>query len=315
MDAPRDRAEGGRSERVAHGSARSRIRHWRHEAGHVFAAIARVVHPTPLGRALDRRLRLARQVHVARLPVPGLEPRLAGLRVALVSDVHAGHFLTADDALALADEVVAARPDLVALVGDLPNTRWEEVRILDRAIERLRDAAPLGVFAVPGNHEYYRPSDFPRLRAHLEGIGVRVLVNEGIRVHHGGTTLWLGGADDLTESTPDLDAALRNRAVGETTVLLAHHPDLFVEAAARGVHLQLSGHTHGGQIRLGSWAPITHSRHGFVSGVYRRGRSVLYLGRGVGVVVLPLRIGTRGELPILELAEEAGGGSEGAGGA
>ena len=84
-------------------------------------------------------------------------------------------------------------------------------------------------------------------------------------------------------------------------MLMAHEPDYFVEAARYQVDLTLSGHTHGGQIRILGRAPLTHTRLGFVAGSYARGSSRLYVSRGVGVTVLPLRVGVRAEIPLIEL--------------
>ena len=99
----------------------------------------------------------------------------------------------------------------------------------------------------------------------------------------------------------DLGAALAGRREDEPAVLLSHHPDLFVESARHDIALQLSGHTHGGQVRLFGWAPITHSRNGYYSGLYERNGSRLYVGRGVGVSFAPVRVGARPEVPILRL--------------
>jgi len=130
---------------------------------------------------------------------------------------------------------------------------------------------------------------------------VRVLMNRGQRLEFGGRSLWLCGVDDLTEGRPDLDAALRGRRADEPTVLISHHPDVFRVASRAGVDLQLSGHTHGGQIRLLGWSPYHHSRLGYEAGLYRHGRGQLFVSRGAGVSLLPLRIGTRAEVSLLRL--------------
>jgi hypothetical protein len=84
-------------------------------------------------------------------------------------------------------------------------------------------------------------------------------------------------------------------------ILLSHHPDVFVESAVRGVDLQLSGHTHGGQVVFFGWAPMTHSNHGLWRGRYASAGAQLYVGRGIGTTGLPLRLGAPGEIAILEL--------------
>jgi predicted MPP superfamily phosphohydrolase len=113
--------------------------------------------------------------------------------------------------------------------------------------------------------------------------------------------------DDLTEGTPDLRAALRGRRQDETAVLVSHHPDFFFEACAVDVDLQLSGHTHGGQIRVGGKAPLHHSRFGYDQGWFREADSRLYVGRGVGVTLLPVRVDAPPEVPIVTLRAAVSG--------
>ena len=129
-----------------------------------------------------------------------------------------------------------------------------------------------------------------------------MLFRSGVRIEHGNSSLWLCGVDDLTEGAPDLRAALQGRRPGETTVLLSHHPDFFFEAAAADVDLTLSGHTHGGQIRVGGRAPIHHSRFGYEQGWFQEGNCRLYVGRGIGVTVLPIRIDAPPEIPMVQFA-------------
>lgn len=263
------------------------------------AAANRLLDRLPPLHWLQRRIRSRTELTELELPLrPGVAG-LDGLRLAFVSDVHAGSFCTADDLCGLFDRVMAARPDVVLLGGDLINTREREVLLFEPALRTLRPR--LGVYAVPGNHDHFFGPDIGLWRAFLERHGVQVLENRGVRLEHGGGSLWLCGVDDLTEGTPDLAAALAGRRPGETAVLLSHHPDFFFEAAAVDVDLQLSGHTHGGQIRIGGWAPIHHSRFGYERGWFVENDCRLYVSRGTGVTVLPLRIDAPPEVPIVTL--------------
>jgi len=225
---------------------------------------------------------------------------LDGLTLAFVSDVHAGFYTDAEDLRALGDRLAAAAPDLVVLGGDLLATHRSDLQLYDDLLERL--APPLGTIAIAGNHDvvYLRRKIVP-LRDYLAEHGVRVLMNEGLRVERGDATFWVAGVDDYSEGMPDLPAALVGRRPEEPVVLLSHHPDFFVEASRTDIDLQLSGHTHGGQIRLFGWAPISHSKHGFVEGSFRRDGSTLVVGRGVGFSFLPIRIGARPEVPLVRL--------------
>ena len=159
---------------------------------------------------------------------------------------------------------------------------------------------PLGVFAVHGNHEYHASYDPLRWRAVLEGCGVEILTNRGRRLTRGDAGLWLCGVDDLVRGEPDLGRALHGRAHDEPAILLSHHPDFFVESAEH-VDLQLSGHTHGGQVTILGRTPLRHTRYHYWAGHFTRGESQLYVGRGVGTSFLPIRIGAPAEIAIVEL--------------
>ncbi|MEZ6036255.1 MAG: metallophosphoesterase [Planctomycetota bacterium] len=240
---------------------------------------------------------------------PGHEG-LDGLRIAFVSDVHAGSFLGEQDLVQIFRRIAAAEPDLVLFGGDLINTRDREILLFKKAFAELHPR--YGMFAVPGNHDHFFGPDISLWQAFLEQCGVRVLMNDGVRIEHGGASLWLCGVDDLTEGVPDLPRALAGRRDGEPAVLIAHHPDFFFEAAAVDIDLQLSGHTHGGQIRIAGKAPIHHSRFGYERGWFVEGNSHLYVGRGVGVTLLPIRIDAAPEVPMVTLsaARSAAGGRE-----
>lgn len=263
------------------------------------AAFNRLLDRLPIGhwlhRRIHRRLELPELTLWLRDGVPGLD----GLRIAFLSDVHAGSFLGVEDLTRVFERVQDAAPDLVLFGGDLINTREREILLFREPLAKLRPRH--GIFAVPGNHDHFFGPDIGLWQSFLQDHGVEVLMNRGCRIEHGGGSLWLCGVDDLTEGTPDLAAALRGRREREPAVLLSHHPDFFFEAAAVDVDLQLSGHTHGGQIRVGGWAPIHHSRFGYERGWFVENDCRLYVGRGVGVTVLPLRIDAPPEIPIVTL--------------
>jgi predicted MPP superfamily phosphohydrolase len=263
------------------------------------AAINRSLDLLPPGRWLHRRIHRRLELSDLTLLLRDGIDDLHGLRIAFVSDVHAGSFLDENDLVRLFGRIQAAEPDLVLLGGDLINTREREILLFRRPLQQLRPR--YGIYAVPGNHDHFYGADISLWRTFLEDQGVHVLLNRGVRIEHGGGSLWLCGVDDLTEGEPDLAQALDGRRDGETAVLLSHHPDFFFEAAAAGVDLQLSGHTHGGQIRLFGWAPIHHSRFGYERGWFRENGCSLYVGRGVGVTLLPLRIDAPPEIPFVTL--------------
>jgi uncharacterized protein len=253
----------------------------------------------PMTRWLHRRIHRRLELTPLELPLRPGAAGLDGLRLAFLSDLHAGSFCDESDLARLFDRVQEQQPDLVLFGGDLINTRDREILLLERPLRRLRPR--YGMFAVPGNHDHFFGPDIRLWQAFLEQQGVQVLNNRGCRIEHGSGSLWLCGVDDLTEGAPDLASALVGRRPGETAILLSHHPDFFFEAAAVDVDLQLSGHTHGGQIRIAGWAPIHHSRFDYERGWFRENDCRLYVSRGAGVTVLPLRIDAPPEVPIVTL--------------
>jgi predicted MPP superfamily phosphohydrolase len=263
------------------------------------AAINRWLDKMPLTHWLHRRIRNRLEMPDLTMPLRPANESLSGLRIAFVSDVHAGSFLDEADLTEICLRVQAQEPDLVLFGGDMINTRDREILLFRRALAVLKPR--YGMFAVPGNHDHFFGPDISLWQGFLEDNGVQVLMNRGVRIEHGGQSLWLCGVDDLTEGDPDLDAALDGRREGETSILLSHHPDFFCEAVDANVDLQLSGHTHGGQIRIGGKAPLHHSKLGYEQGWFIEGESRLYVGRGVGVTVLPIRIGAPPEVPMITL--------------
>ena len=265
----------------------------------LLAVLARWADVTPPGRwwagLLGRRIRVTRvEVALARAGA-GLD----GLRIVFLSDVHAGCFAGERELHRIFASIAELEPDLVCLGGDLVDTRPEEMLLYRGPLARL--APPLGVFAVPGNHEYDAESDLKLFHDVLSEAGVRVLLNEGQRLEHRGHTLWLAGVDDLSCGRPDIGAALEGAREEEPVILLAHHPDFFHESASVGVDLTLSGHTHGGQILLLGRTPCRHSVLGYWSGHFHDGGAQLYVSRGAGVTLLPFRLGAPAELPLLEI--------------
>ena len=225
---------------------------------------------------------------------------LDGFTIAFLSDLHAGSCLNEADLCDIFSQVSSLSPDLVCFGGDLINTREREILLFRKPLGLLDP--PFGVFSVPGNHDHFWGQDIGLWESFLTQQGVQILNNRGVRIHKGDSSFFLAGVDDLTEGSPCLEQALKGRKAGEPTILLSHHPDLFFEAAANEVDITLSGHTHGGQIRLFGWSPIHHSRFGWVEGVYELEGVKLYVSRGIGATVLPLRIGTRAEIPLIQLS-------------
>ncbi|MCA8941293.1 MAG: metallophosphoesterase [Planctomycetes bacterium] len=253
----------------------------------------------PPGRWLHRRVQ--RNTHFSQVDIElrrggaGLE----GMRIAFLSDVHCGSFMNESDLCRMFERVAAQEPDMICFGGDLVNTRERQVLMLRKPLGLVKP--PLGIYAVPGNHDHFFGRDIGLWEAFLREQGVHVLINRGMRVERDGSPLWVAGVDDLTEAEPDLARAMYGADPDDPVLLLSHHPDFFVEAIDANIDLQLSGHTHGGQIVFGGWTPLKHSEFGYWRGLFERELSQLYVSRGVGVTVLPLRIGASAEVPVINL--------------
>jgi uncharacterized protein len=241
---------------------------------------------------------------VRRVPItlPRLDPALDGLRIVTFSDAHLSATYGGRRFERLVEIVNAQRPDVVAIVGDL----------VDGSVDELReDVAPLadlvseqGVFFVTGNHEYF--VDTRAWLRHLPTLGVDVLHNERVAIRRGTASVDLAGIDDRTAAGSgvpgqgaDLDAALDGRDDATPVVLLAHQPVMVEQARAAGVDLQLSGHTHGGQ--LWPFDYVIRLDQPSVEGYSRHGDTQLYVTSGAGYWGPPMRVGARPEVTVVEL--------------
>ncbi len=248
----------------------------------------------------------AAHIRVSRhtVAVPNLPPAFAGKTVAVLADLHHGPFVGINfirEAVRLANSL---SPDLIALVGDYAHKGVDAHTQLPPCLEALSAlSAPLGVFAVPGNH------DMPRggavYRELVAATPLTDLTNRNRPVALGGDRLWLAGVDDLWWGKPDVDRALDGVPPGAAVVLLSHNPDFAEDRPDGRVGLVLSGHTHGGQVYLrglgSTWLPSKYGdkyRHGLVCGP----ASAVFVSRGLGEAGVPLRINVPPEVCLLTLA-------------
>ncbi len=241
-----------------------------------------------------RGLRL-REEHVE---VPGLPPVLDGLRIAHLSDVHAGPFLGAGDLKYAVEEVNQWGPDLVALTGDFCAHEPEQALEVAADLGHLR--ARSGLFAVFGNHDYRHRREGEIAAAYLEH-GIRFLRNAGVRPERDGRSLPLvcTGLEDLEEGrTVDVAAARAELRAGDVEVMLCHNPRGARALARPGCPLLLSGHTHGTQIDL-PWLRGLGPDHPGLR--VELGPTTLLVSRGLGVVGVPLRWRVPAEVVLVQL--------------
>jgi predicted MPP superfamily phosphohydrolase len=249
---------------------------------------------SPYSWQLPRRFALA-EIALSPKRWPQSLPRL---RVLLLSDIHTGPFLKAEVLAATITEVMALRPDVVFVAGDIVTARPGEVDEFLGALAHLSEA-PLGAWFCLGNHDHFS-GEPEEVQKRLESIGISTLRNRTVTLTHGEGRLVLGGIDDLILGTPDWDDVFSEN--GAPHVLLAHNPDLFYQAEAKGIPLVLSGHTHGGQIRFRSGPPIVrHSVYSLDEGAYSYGSSIIVVSRGLGAVGLPWRYGADPEAVWIEI--------------
>jgi hypothetical protein len=214
---------------------------------------------------------------------------LDGFRILQLSDVHIGQVLGRRFAAGVVERCNRSKPDLIALTGDLVDGGVDRLREEVLPFARLR--ARHGVFFVTGNHDYYSGAD-PWVEC-LQGLGLRALRNERVAIGEGDTVFELAGVDDRHGKLfgegqgEDLEQALLGRDPDRAVVLLAHQPLGFREAAGMGVDLQISGHTHGGQIW--PFGYIVRLFTPYVAGHYRVNGSQLYVSRGTGFWGPPMR--------------------------
>lgn len=225
-----------------------------------------------------------------------LQSSLSGFRIAVVSDIHLGPLLGRSHTERIVRMINEQEADLVAVVGDLVDGTVAE---LGEAAAPLRDlVSKHGSFFVTGNHEYF--SGHEQWLTELDRLGVHPLRNEGLTVANG---IELVGVNDVTGRSyndgPDMDRALTGRDRGNPVVLLSHQPVQVSDAASRGVDLQLSGHTHGGQmVPFNFVVPVQQPS---VAGLSKVDDTWLYVSRGAGFWGPPVRVGAPPDITMIEL--------------
>lgn len=229
--------------------------------------------------------------------IRNLPPSFDGYRIVQLTDLHISRLFTARWAQAVVERANASGADLIVVTGDFIDGSVAMRRDDVAPLQRLR--APDGVYAIPGNHEYF--FDYGAWMRHLSGMGFRMLPNAHEVIERGGDRLVVAGVTDLSapsvgEAGPDLPLALRGARADAPVILLDHQPRMARDAAARGVALQLSGHTHGGMI-VGLDRLVARGNAGFVSGRYDVGGMTLYVSNGTGLWPgFALRLGVPSEI-------------------
>jgi hypothetical protein len=237
------------------------------------------------------------------IPIRGLHPALDGFSIVQLTDIHLRPFTRPNlvrRSIAMANQL---QPDLIVLTGDYVWRSHEAVYEVALLLAGLN--ARYGVYSVMGNHDYWL--DIRALQSAFDASRLPVLRNEGLAIGVGKAVLYLAGMDDGWSGLPDLKLALDHAPTGAPVILLLHEPDLADETCQDArVSLQLSGHTHGGQVNAPGKSPIFHPYLGkkYPYGLYKVKDSWLYTNRGLGVISVPLRINCPPEITQLTLVPE-----------
>jgi predicted MPP superfamily phosphohydrolase len=236
------------------------------------------------------------------LTIPNLPEAFKGKRVAFLADLHHGPYVPLPYIRHAVDMANGLEPDLIALGGDYPHRGVAYVEPCIKELGRLR--APLGVYAVLGNHDHYDGVQ-PHVSAALREQGIPELTNRGRWIETEGARLWLCGVGDYWRDTQDLPAALGPTTMKDAVILLSHNPDYVEEIDDARVGMVLSGHTHGGQVDLPIiGAPVVPSLYGqkYVHGLVQGPVAKVFVTRGIGTITPPVRLFCKPEIVLATLA-------------
>lgn len=253
---------------------------------------------TGYGVFVERRnLRMREQT----IPIPGLAEDLDGLRIVQLTDIHLSPFLSEKElahAIAMANETYA---HLALVTGDMISSHRDPIDLCLRRLAGLR--AEAGIFGCLGNHEVYAGvEDYATEQG--ARLGIHYLRSQAVRLKFGGATMNLAGVDYQPFHRPYLTGAEKMVEPGILNVLMSHNPDVFPVAARQGYDLTVAGHTHGGQVRveiLREDLNVARFFTRYVDGLYRQGERSVFVGRGIGTIGLPARLGAPPEVALLRL--------------
>jgi uncharacterized protein len=233
--------------------------------------------------------------------------RLNGFTVAHLSDFHYDPYFSVHPLHAAIPMVNSLRPDLIVLTGDFVTKPWagddrKAANAAEPCARLLRQmSAPHGLWAVLGNHD--EGTDHRHVTRALRAENIQVLANQSQAIEREGARIWLAGVNDVLSRTADLSKTLRRVPADEAVILLAHEPDFADETAKFPIDLQLSGHSHGGQVRIPFLPPLYLPKMAkkYILGTYRVGPLTLYTTAGLGTIGVAMRLNCPPEITLLTL--------------
>lgn len=232
------------------------------------------------------------EVKLGRLP-----KKIDGLRIIHLSDIHHSPFTDLEHIERAVKISNRLKPDLFILTGDYVSHEREYIAPVAKVLGELR--SEFGTYACLGNHDHW--TDPIHVTEQFRNAGIRMLINEGFRFEARGASFWMAGVDDHMVGKTNLPAALRGSYPDEMKLLLAHNPLIFRQAVRLGVDLTFSGHTHGGQVKVRDPEKRILPQRKLTSGLHKRKSSQIYITRGIGTVVLPIRYQCPPEISMIEL--------------
>lgn len=229
-----------------------------------------------------------------------LPKNLDRLRIVHLSDIHHSPLTNLDHIKRAIEISNNLEPDMFILTGDYVSHESEYIEPVAEVLGELKSL--YGTFACLGNHDHWTDADL--VTSSFRAAGINVLINEGFRLSAKGESFWLCGVDDFMMGKTNLRAALKGSEPDEMKLLLSHNPAVFKRAVYSNIDLVLSGHTHGGQVKLREQREkvfFPNLRRRLTSGLHKRKDTQIYITRGIGTVVLPVRYQCPPEISVLEL--------------
>lgn len=232
------------------------------------------------------------EIKLERLP-----KKLDGFRIIHLSDIHHSPFTNLEHITRTVKIANRLKPDMFVLTGDYVSHEPEFIAPVAEVLSKLE--AEFGTHACLGNHDHWTDAD--EIIKCFRQEKINLLINEGFRMTAHDSSFWLAGVDDYMVGKTDVPASLRGSFPDEMKVLLAHNPVIIRQAARFGIDLMFSGHTHGGQVKVRESKNKLFARRKLTSGLHRRKNTQIYITRGIGTVVLPVRYQCPPEISLIEL--------------
>ncbi len=240
------------------------------------------------------------QIEEVKIFLNKLPKALDGFRIVQLSDIHHSPFTSSEFIEQIVEKANQLEPDMFVLTGDYVSHENEYIAPVAEILSQL--VSEFGTFACLGNHDHWTNAEL--VTAEFRSNGIKMLVNEGFRFGARNESFWLCGVDDFGEGLSNIRQSLRGSKADEMKLMLAHNPAIMRRAAYWGIDLVLSGHTHGGQLKFREPREkflFPNRRRRFSSGLHHRKETQIYITRGIGTVVVPMRYQCPPEITVLEL--------------